>query len=221
MSNSAHCPSTQYHHQELSKKDSVKYKLKRTNNLYDLYERLHRRCKTGPSAECARGMKLYPNGTCIPVGPEEHASNYCYIRYGVKPPYSLVTKVGTVVNIKEEMEDMTDKLTQEYKEGRSLKDISMEVKKFQDPYIMNGTPFIGLTEREVRNRITQIQREMYQGNTMVSKCKQIHSPLDEEETSFLQWSGSFYDPGAAKMQQMMVLSCFALMNLFSSADVST
>ena len=86
---------------------------------------------------------------------------------------------------------------------------------------MNGTLFIGLTEREVRSRITQIQREMYQGNTMVSKCEQIHGPLDEEGTGLLKWSGSFYDQGAAKMQQMMVLSCFALMNLFSSGAVST
>lgn len=135
---------------------SMKYKHKRTNKMYVLYECVHRRCKTGLSAKCARSMCLYPNRTCVPVGPEEHTSDYCYSNSGVKPPVNLVTKVSTVIHIKVKMGDMADKLTQEYKEGRLVRDIWREVKKIQDSYIASGTPYIGLNETEMKSRITQV-----------------------------------------------------------------
>ena len=78
--------------------------------------------------------------------------------------------------------------------------------KILEPYITNGIPYIGLTEKKVRSRIMQVRNEIHSGTTVVKKCKKIHGPIAEEGTGLLQSSSSFYDQGAAKMQQMMVFS---------------
>ena len=73
----------------------------------------------------------------------------------------------------------------------------------------------------MKSRVTQVRRELHQGTNMVRKCKKVHRLLDMGGTGLIQWSRSFYDQGAAVMQQIMVLSCYALLNLSSLADVST
>ena len=101
----------------------MKYKYKRTNLHFSYYECLQHCSKKGPSARCAQGVKLYPNGNYIPVGPGEHASNICYIKSGVKSPDNLVTEVLTIINIKEEIGDLTDKLALDNKAGNTLKNV--------------------------------------------------------------------------------------------------
>ena len=107
-------------------------------------------------------------------------------------------------------------------QGREVSEGYLEgSQKIQEPYIASSIPYIGLDEDKVKSRVTQVRRELHQGTMMVRKCKKVHCPIDTGETGLMQSSGYFYDQGAAKMQQMMVLSCFALLKLFSLADVSS
>ena len=94
------------------------------------------------------------------------------------------------------------------------------VRKFRDPFLESNTPFAGLTENQVNSRITQVRKEYYNGNDKVRQCKKDHAPLSEGGTGLFQTSLSFYNRGADKVQKMLVLSVLALLNLFSSANVS-
>ena len=200
--------------------DGMMYKYKRTCTMYSTYECLLLRTKKGASAGCSQGMQLYPNGNCIPVGPGQHRSDLCYIRSGVKTPNNLVTKVATVKNIKGEMEDLIEKLALDNKAGNTFRKVWKEVLVISEPYILDGIPYIGLTENEARSRFINARSEVNAGTTVVKRCEEIHRPISDDGTGLLQTSSTFYDQTAAKMQQMMVFSCFALMNLFSSGAVS-
>ena len=66
----------------------------------------------------------------------------------------------------------------------------------------------------------QVGKEYYNGNDKVRRCKKDHGPESGGGTGLLQTSLSFYDRDADKVQQMLVLSVLALLNLFNSANVS-
>ena len=83
------------------------------------------------------------------------------------------------------------------------------------------TPFQRLTESQVNNRITAVRKEYYNATNKVRQCEKDHGPPSEGGTGLLQASLSFYDRDADKVQQMLVLSVLALLNLFNSASVST
>ena len=79
---------------------------------------------------------------------------------------------------------------------------------------------MGLTEKQVNSRITQVRKEYYNGHDQVRQCKKDHGPPSEGGTGLLQALLSFYNRDADKVQQMLVLSALALLNLFNSASVS-
>ena len=85
---------------------------------------------------------------------------------------------------------------------------------------MSNTPFAGLTKNQVNSRIRQVRKKYYNGNNKVRQCKKDHGPQSKGGTGLLQASLSFYDQDADKVQQMLVLSALALLNLFNSASVS-
>ena len=94
------------------------------------------------------------------------------------------------------------------------------VRKLRDPYLESNTPFAGLTEKQVNNRIAQVRKEYYNGHDKVRQCEKDHGPQSNGGTDLLQTLLSFYDQDADKVQQMLVLSALALLNLFNSASVS-
>ena len=103
---------------------------------------------------------------------------------------------------------------------RSKKTIWGLVRKLRDPYLESKTPFQGLTESQVNNRITAVRIEYYNATNKVRQCKKDHGPQSEGGTGLFQPSLSFYDWDADKVQQMLVLSALALLNLFNLASVS-
>ena len=118
------------------------------------------------------------------------------------------------------MQKLTDELTLDKGEKRSKKTIWGLVRKLRDPYLESNTTFARLTENQVNARITQVRKEYYNGNDKVRWCKKDHGPESGGGTGLLQTSLLFYNRDADNVQQMLVLSILALLNLFSSANVS-
>ena len=196
------------------------YSLRRKNKKFDTYTCAHARQRASPSTGCGKQVHLYPNGECSLAGDDEHISANCYRLSNVKPPAHLLSDAPKVVSIVEEMQKLTDELTLDKGEKRLKKKIWSLVRKLRDPFLESNTPFAGLNKIQVNSRITQVRKEYYNGNNKVRQCKKDHGPQSEGGTVLLQTSLSFYDQGADKVQQMLVLSVLALLNIFSFANAS-